>query len=678
MQFHKSLSVQQKMTGIIFLVSAVVLVLFSVMFAFFEVRRMHGSVHDDIRSLARLVAENVNSSLRIKDYVTTDQVLDSLASRKDIVSSYILLPNGKTISGYARTQGNYSRIDSTRQLESLEIESRQIAEGLQSGSEQIWYEDGHIMYFLPISFEGSRLGYNYINMELTALHRHELSLVLGWLLLVGPVMLLTYWLSQRLQRHISRPIEQLAGRMATISREKRLLGFMPKETGDEFSILFQGFDEMIQALKDRDQKLESHRKELEMEIQIRTRALEAEKEKAEQATAAKSLFLANMSHEIRTPMIGVLGMADILRHKGLGEQDKQLVETIYRSGEALLTILNDILDFSKIEAGRLELEPVPVNLAHLANDVACLMRVTAERKGLALALETPDGSPVVMGDPGRIRQILLNLAGNAIKFTTVGEVSIKLIMTGDPLAQSCDCVFVVQDSGIGILPQMQKRIFESFDQGEGGLARAQGGTGLGLSITRELVQLMSGQIEVESSPGQGSRFTVRLRLPIARQEDAFSSDTHRIPTPGDHSSPKLFSTINKGGFCVLLAEDNPTTQSLISILLQQMGVGLHIVNDGQEAVDFLDRQEVDLILMDCQMPRLDGFEATSRLRASGLKTPIVALTAYARTEDEQQCLDVGMNDFLCKPFRQSELRGLLVKWLGADAVSVPPHPGSTV
>jgi CheY-like chemotaxis protein len=416
--------------------------------------------------------------------------------------------------------------------------------------------------------------------------------------------------------------------------------------------------------------LESHRKNLEIEVQIRTRALEAEKEKAELATIAKSRFLANMSHEIRTPMIGVLGMADLLRQKGFSGEDRQLVETIFRSGEALLAILNDVLDFSKIEAGRLELDYAPVNIPRIAEDVIHLMAVNAHAKDLKLVLQANPDLPIVMGDSGRIRQILLNLVGNAVKFTEHGEITVSVTANSSHSAEICDFILAVQDTGMGIEEEVRTRIFNSFDQGDNSMARKFQGTGLGLSITRELVHLMNGEITVDSDAGQGSTFTVRL--PLIQAPHSALSPVSGKPSLEQTSSaclpaPMVDSASSYRGKRVLLAEDNPTTQKLLTILMQQVEVDLAVVDNGQEAIDYLEGESVDLIFMDCQMPFMDGFEATRHLRARGVTTPVVALTAFARAEDEQHCLEAGMNDFLSKPFRQSELREVLARWLD--------HPG---
>jgi len=681
MALRKSLSVQQKMTGIIFLVSVFVLVVTSVQFALIELKRIQDFAREDLHSLTKVISSNAALPIAIKDHVRMQEIITSLGARKDVASAYLLLPNGRAMVSYSPPSESLHSRETKKNIVWLEIESRQIEEGRLSGAEAIWQEAGRMSHFMPVVYEDKLVGYSYLSFEMESLRQQKLFLALSWLLTMGASVLLTYLLSQRLQRHISEPIKKLTSRMQQISREKRLVTPIHTDNDDEFGLLYRGFEEMIKTLKERDHLLENYRKELELEVQVRTRALEAEKERAEQATLAKSQFLANMSHEIRTPMIGVLGMADLLRSRPLDSHDKHLVETIYNSGEALLAILNDILDFSKIEARHLTLDAAPVDLEKLTEDVVKRMAVQAHTKGIALTCDVTEKLPVVIGDNGRIRQILLNLVGNAIKFTDAGVVSVSLRGTVDSAAKHCTCFFEIQDTGVGIDPAVQERIFDSFDQGDSSVTRRYGGTGLGLAIVKDLVRAMSGDIQIESASGQGSVFRVSLFLPLADREGSLQALRGPEFEPFDvlkDTMDPLASHEDGGGLRILLAEDNPTTQSLLSILLEQMGFDLTIVDNGQAAIELMEHQRFDLILMDCQMPLMDGFRATSRIRAMGIDTPVVALTAYARDEDEQQCLAAGMNDFLSKPFRQSELRAILTKWLSREPSDSPGYPGISI
>ncbi len=676
MFLRKASTVQQKMTGIILLVSLCVLMLTSAQFVYIELKRIDDFAQGDLSSLARVIASNAALPMAINDRTSMQEILLALEERKDLASAYLLTPHGQSIFRYPNYQVSTSTVDAKKYIEMLEIEARQISAGRQLAAETIWEEDGRMSSFMPVVYADKLVGYSFLSLDMAGQRQEKLSLALSWLISLGIAVFVTYLLSARLQRHISVPIEKLASQMRQISTEKRLVGPLPHESEDEFGVLFAGFEKMIKSLQERDRKLEQHSKDLELEVQARTRDLAAAKEKAEQATFAKSRFLANMSHEIRTPMIGILGMAELLRKRPLESRDKQMVETLYSSGEALLAILNDILDFSRIEAGHLRLVAVPVDLKQLTAEVLNMMAVNTHGKATELKLNLPDVMPVVIGDPGRVRQILLNLVGNAIKFTDSGAVSVSLRATVDDAENLCHCIFDIQDTGVGIAPELQARIFDSFDQGDSSTTRKYGGTGLGLAIVKDLVKVMGGTLSLVSKPGEGSTFSVSLPMTVSDESvQARYPSEERVESekPAEEGREQPPASTMGAGMRILLVEDNPATQKLISILLEQMGFDLKVVDNGRAAVEFLDEEVVDLVLMDCQMPQMDGFEATIHLRAKGIETPVVALTAYARAEDEEQCLAAGMNDYLSKPFRQREMQAMLQKWLPSKPQSVSPH-----
>lgn len=540
-------------------------------------------------------------------------------------------------------------LDQKRRLELSETRFQLAIEGAEAG---VWDNDlvSGALYHSPRMYE--MLGYTA--EELPA----EFD---AWKAVMHPDDWECLW--ERVQSHLDKPDDEYEFVMRLRHRDGnwRWVLTRGRATRDAQGrpVRFTGTHMDITERKQAEEELLRHRDHLEDLVAERTVALQIAKEAAEAASRAKSAFLANMSHELRTPMNAIMGMTDLALRRTVDAKQADQLNKVIGASRHLLGVINDILDISKIEAEHLELEHIPFDLKAVFGKVSGLLNQAAADKGLQLHMDIPDelASLRLSGDPLRLGQILINLGSNAIKFTERGSVRIRGRLSEEPGDSVC-VRFDVEDTGIGIAAADQARLFSAFVQADDSITRKYGGSGLGLAISRRLVEMMGGEIGVHSEPGKGSTFWFTAHL-------ATNGAAGEAGEAAEASSAEAELKASYAGTRVLLVEDEPINQEVSRCLLEAVGLHADIANDGVEAVDHASATDYALILMDMMMPRLDGLGATRAIREAedGHRTPIIAMTANAFSEDQERCLAAGMDDFMSKPVAPDELYAKLLKWL---------------
>ncbi len=604
-------------------------------FAAYGVISLQNAKWQQLESQANLLALNSAAAVEFADTAQADRLLAALRSEPSIMFAALFSADGTLIGSYPNRQcAEVAFADAVPQL------------------------TGHRLLTQPITSGGETIGTLKFQVDFTtvgkSMRRYSLlTLIVGlvsWTIAVSVAFL---W-----QRGIVAPIDQLASVARKVADEGdyglRVEGHVDGELGD----LFRAFNGMLTTIQSSKQQLQEANDRLEQRVLERTAELERARDAAEAASRAKSDFLANMSHEIRTPLNAIMGYADLLRRGWIDspEERDEMLSTVHSSGKHLMTVINDILDLSKIESGRLDLELVSESPHHILSEVVSLMRVSFREKNLDLDYNWDGPIPErITTDSSRLRQILFNLLGNARKFTPSGGV--QLIARVDSPTQPAHLIVDVIDTGVGIPREKQEQVFEPFMQADTTVTRKYGGTGLGLSISRRLARMMGGDLTLISEPGNGSNFQLKVSTGDLSDIKWLSSGAVGDIIPSSRSrQADVIELAQLQGLRVLVVDDGLANRKLISLVLTRAGAKLAQAENGRQACDLaLGGREFDVILLDMQMPIMDGYVAARTIRDAGVTTPIIALTAHAMKGDREKCLSAGCSDFLTKPVNTDEL-----------------------
>jgi signal transduction histidine kinase/CheY-like chemotaxis protein len=632
-QGYRNLQVKRKLQLIIMGTVAVALTLACAAVLAYDQYSAALEMRHDLGILAEIFASNSTAALTFGDQAAADEILSGLKAKPHVISAVIYGADGTAFATYFRKGATQTPAPRMQR-------------------DAAWFELNRLKLYRTIGLDRQAIGAVYLESDIGELRQRLGSF--SWMLLaiLMGTFVFAYGFSARLQRIVSEPIAHIAATAKVVSSRKDYSVRAVKRADDDLGQLTDTFNEMLSLV-------EQNRDGLEHLVAERTAELVTAKDKAEAGSRAKSEFLANMSHEIRTPMNGIMGMTELLLDTPVTASQRDYLDAVKTSADALLVVINDILDFSKIEAGKLDLDLVPFNLGDVLEGTAKALALRAHAKHLELICEFDADVPeFVVGDPFRIRQVVTNLVGNAIKFTDHGEVVLSVGVAATELCsdQGELCLhFKVRDTGIGIPKDKQALIFEAFSQADGSTTRKFGGTGLGLTISTRLVKLMGGDLWVESVPGEGSCFHFTAPFAVARRPE--SNDPNR--------------GVSLDGIRALVVDDNPTNRHVLMETLRTWKLRPSTAASGAEAIRML-HQAIDhddpfsLILTDVHMPDMDGFELAAKLRAERQfeHATVMMLTSGEHQGDAVRCREVGAAAYLTKPVGRTDLRAAVIAAIG--------------